>query len=183
MTIEAGPHELFTTRAKPADIGAIVELVNSAYRGDSSRRGWTTEADLIDGTRIDAAGLATVLATPGSAVLVMRAQSGLLGCVQLEQHAPDTAYIGMLTIRPALQASGLGRQLLAAAETFARRELGARHAEMTVISVREELLAWYERRGYVATGETRPFPYNDPAHGVPKDPGLEMVVLRKALAP
>ena len=165
MTIEAGPDELFTTRAKPADVAAIVELVNGAYRGDSSRRGWTTEADLIDGTRIDAAAVEDLLATPGCAVLVLRAQSGLLGCVEVRRRSAGTAYVGMLTVRPALQGSGIGRQMLAAAETYARQEY------------------WYERRGYQPTGELRPFPYEESRFGVPKSPDLRMVVLRKALAP
>ncbi len=183
MTIEAGPDELFTTRAKPADIAAIVELVNSAYRGETSRRGWTTEADLVDGTRIDAGTLEEILAVPGSAVLVLRAQSGLLGCVEVRKKDADTSYVGMLAIRPALQGSGIGRQMLASAETFARHEHGARVVEMTVIEQRVELIAWYERRGYRATGERRPFPYNDERLGIPKSPDLRMVVLSKALAP
>ena len=183
MTIEAGPDELFTTRAKPADVAAIVELVNGAYRGDSSRRGWTTEADLIDGTRIDAAAVEDLLATPGCAVLVLRAQSGLLGCVEVRRRSAGTAYVGMLTVRPALQGSGIGRQMLAAAETDARQEYGAAAVEMTVIEQRVELSAWYERRGYQPTGELRPFPYEESRFGVPKSPDLRMVVLRKALAP
>jgi ribosomal protein S18 acetylase RimI-like enzyme len=182
MTIEAGPDELFTTRAKPTDIGALVALVNSAYRGDSSRRGWTTEADLIDGTRIDAAALEEIIGSPDRAVLVLRAETGLFGCVQIDKRDDETAYVGMLTIRPTLQGSGIGRQLLAAAVTFARAEFGSRVAEMTVIEVREELIAWYERRGYAATGETRPFPYNDERFGVPKTPDLRMIVMQKALA-
>ncbi|MCX7057196.1 MAG: N-acetyltransferase [Proteobacteria bacterium] len=182
MTIEAGPDELFTTRAKAADVAAIVELVNSAYRGDSSRRGWTTEADLIDGTRIDASVLEQILALPDSAVLVLRAQSGLLGCVEVSKKDADAAYVGMLSIRPALQSSGLGRQMLAAAETFARHEFGARFAEMTVIEERLELIAWYERRGYRDTGERRPYPYNDERLGIPKSPQLRMIVMRKTLA-
>jgi ribosomal protein S18 acetylase RimI-like enzyme len=182
MTIEAGPDELFTTRAKPTDVVALAALVNSAYRGDSSRRGWTTEADLIDGTRIDAAALEDIIGSPGQAVLVLRAQTGLFGCVQVEKKDDATAYIGMLTIRPTLQGSGIGRQLLAAAETFACAEYGSQAAEMTVIEVRAELIAWYERRGYVATGETRPFPYNDERFGVPKASDLRMIVMRKALA-
>ena len=182
MTIEAGPDELFTSRAKQADAVALAALINSAYRGDSSRRGWTTEADLIDGTRIDAPALEEIIGSPGKAVLVLRAQTGLFGCVQVERKDAETAYIGMVTIRPTLQGSGIGRQLLAAAETFARAEYGSRATEMTVIEVREELIAWYERRGYVATGETRPFPYHDERFGIPKSPDLRMIVMRKVLA-
>ncbi len=182
MTIEAGPGELFTTRAKPADVAALVALVNGAYRGESSRRGWTTETDLVGGTRIDAEALEETIAAPDRAVLVLRAQSGLLGCVEVQKQDADTAIIGMLTIRPTLQGSGLGRQMLAAAETFAHRDFGARQVELTVISVREELLAWYERRGYLATGEIRPFPYDELRLGVLKMAGLQMTVLRKTLA-
>ena len=183
MTIEAGPDELFTTRARDTDVAAIVELVNGAYRGEGSRRGWTTETDLLDGTRTDASAVAEILAAPDSAILVLRAQSGLLGCVHVEKKHDEVSYVGMLTIRPALQASGIGRQMLAAAETFARHEYGARFVEMTVIDSRVELLAWYERRGYSQTGTIAAFPSHDPRCGIPKVDGLRMLLLRKQLAP
>jgi GNAT superfamily N-acetyltransferase len=186
MTIEAGPDELYTTLANAADVPALVELVNGAYRGDSSRRGWTTETDLVGGQRIDAAALAEILASPDNVLLVLRAQSGLFACAHISRCAAGAAGVaglGLLTVRPALQGSGLGRQMLAAAERYARQHFEARSMEMTVIADREELIAWYERRGYQRSGETRPFPYRDERFGVPKRDGLEMLVLTRQLAP
>jgi GNAT superfamily N-acetyltransferase len=183
MTIEAGPDELYTTQARAADVAALVQLVNGAYRGESSRRGWTTETDLVGGGRIDAAALEEIIGAPDNALLVLRAQSGLFACAHVRRLAGDVACLGLLTVRPALQGSGVGRRMLAAAESYARTQFGARVMEMTVIAEREELIAWYERRGYQATGETRPFPHDDERFGVPKREGLAMVVLRRRLVP
>jgi GNAT superfamily N-acetyltransferase len=183
LTIEAGPDELYTTRARAADVPALVELVNSAYRGDSSRRGWTTEADLVGGLRVDAAALEEIISRPDEALLVLRAGAGPFACAHVRQLGGEVAYVGLLTVRPALQGSGVGRQMLAAAERYAEAEFGARFMEMTVISEREELVAWYERRGYRPTGETRPFPHNEERFGVPKRDDVRLVVLRRQIAP
>ena len=169
-----------------ADAPALAALVNSAYRGDSSRAGWTTEADLLGGQRTDAAKLADVIARGDSCVRLAFTAS-LTACVHIEKilraSEPDAAlgaYVGMMTVAPTAQASGIGRQLLAHAEAFARDEWGARFAEMTVISARHELIDWYVRRGYARTGEHRAFPADDPRFGIPKVP-LEFIVLRKSL--
>jgi GNAT superfamily N-acetyltransferase len=183
VTIEAGPDELYTTRARAADVPALVELVNGAYRGESSRRGWTTESDLVGGQRVDAAMLEELLAAPDQAVLVLRAQSGLFACLHVAKQAADVAVLGLLAVRPALQANGIGRQMLAAAERYAREQFGARFMEMAVLAEREELVAWCERRGYRPTGETRPFARRDGRSGVPKRDGLELQVLRRPIAP
>jgi ribosomal protein S18 acetylase RimI-like enzyme len=179
MTIEAGPDEMFTTKARAEDAEALTDLVNGAYRGDSSRRGWTTEADLLGGQRIDLEGMLALIAAPRQAVLVMRARSGLFACVNVLEKPDHVAYLGMLTVRPALQGSGIGRRMLSAAESYARHEWGSRVMEMTVIDLREELLAWYERRGYRPTGEIRPFPYEDERFGLPKTGDLRMAVLAR----
>lgn len=183
MTIEAGPDELFTTLARAADVPALVQLVNGAYRGEASRRGWTTETDLVGGQRIDAAAVEQAIAAPDSALLVLRAQSGLFSCAHVRRLADGVAGLGLLTVRPALQGSGLGRGMLAAAERYAREHYGARFMELTVIGAREELLAWYERRGYLPTGETRPFPAEEARIGVPRRADLTLVVLRRQIAP
>jgi ribosomal protein S18 acetylase RimI-like enzyme len=158
--------------------------VNSAYRGESSRQGWTTEADYLDGQRTDPATLARDLAaTPGARLLTWRdtPDGPFLGSVWLEPTADGEAcYLGMLTVRPDLQDRGLGRALLAAAEAAAAAA-GARKVRLTVVSIRDTLIAWYRRRGYAPTGETRPFPYGDPLFGEPKRPDLEFVVLEKRL--
>jgi ribosomal protein S18 acetylase RimI-like enzyme len=169
--------------ATPDDLPAIADLVNAAYRGAGAQQGWTTEAGYIDGQRTDVDTLRRDLASqPGARLLAMRdAPDGpLLGCVWLEPAGEATWYLGMLTVRPDLQDRQLGRQLLAAAERFVAG-LGARRIRMTVVNVRDTLIAWYERRGYALTGERLPFPYDDPVFGNPRRPDLEFVVLEKAL--
>lgn len=183
--------------ARGDEAAAVSVLVNSAYRGDSSRAGWTTEADLLGGQRTDPEALHDFIAageTAGDRVLLVHdgaaadaapgapeATTAIDACVQLERR-DDEAYLGMLTVRPTLQTGGLGRRLLVAAERWAATHWGARAVVMTVITQRIELIAWYERRGYRATGETAPFPYGDARFGEPRRPDLHFVVLRKALA-
>jgi len=181
VTIDAGPDELFTTVARETDVPAVVELVNCAYRGEPSRRGWTTEADLLGGQRTDAEAIRSLVTAPDNAILVVRGPSGLKACVHLRKERDGVVHLGMLSVRPALQASMMGRHLLAAAENYSRRQFGARVVEMTVIDVREELIAWYERRGYRRTAELRPFPYGDERFGIPLRTDLRFVVLRRDL--
>ena len=165
--------------ATAADSKALSQLVNSAYRGESSRQGWTTEADLLDGQRTDEISLEKMIAQPGNTILVYRdAEKNLLGCVYLQQKQV-TVYLGMLTVSPSLQGRGIGKELLAASELHARKA-GCRSITMTVISIRHELIDWYKRHGYRETGETQPFPA-DPAFGLPRQ-ALEFIVLEKELA-
>jgi GNAT superfamily N-acetyltransferase len=166
--------------AVPADVDALVTLVNSAYRGTSSKAGWTTEADLLGGQRIDAGMLAELIARPDAQVLVHEIEGEIVACVALE-NGPQGCYLGMLTIRPTLQGAGLGGRLLAAAEQFAQAAFGADSIHMTVIEQRDELIAWYARRGYLPTGEYRAFPYGDPRYGLPKRADLRFAVLHKSL--
>ena len=169
--------------ATAADLPAIVDLVNSAYRGETSRQGWTTEADYLEGQRIDLETLTRDLAeTPGAALFMWRddPDTPLLGTVWLEPAETGVWYLGMLTVRPDLQARRLGRTLLHAAEAVAERK-GARRIRMTVVNIRDTLIAWYGRRGYHPTGETRPFPYGDNRFGDPLRDDLAFTVLEKAL--
>jgi GNAT superfamily N-acetyltransferase len=170
--------------ARPDELAAIAALVNSAYRGEASRQGWTTEADYIEGQRTDAEALAQDLAaTPGARLLVLREgpDATPLGTAWIEPTGEAGVwYLGMLTVRPDLQARGLGRELLAQAEAAAAGE-GAARLRMTVIAIREPLIAWYGRRGYRPTGETRPFPYDDARIGRPLRRDLDFAVLEKAL--
>ena len=171
------------TIATDADLDAIAALVNSGYRGDSSRAGWTTEADFLGGQRTDADALrADLAARPGAVLLALRDEPGgeLLGSVWLEPRGADVWYLGMLTVRPDLQARQLGRTLLAEGERYAQSR-GARRMRLSVITVRDTLIAWYERRGYVRTGETLPFPYGDERFGLPLRDDLRFEVLEKAL--
>ena len=165
------------TPATPADIPALNQLINSAYRGDSSRKGWTTEADLLDGIRTDEAGLLAMLGNPNATILTYTSDNQLIGCVYLEKKGTDL-YLGMLTVSPELQAAGIGRKLLEAAEDRARAQQ-CRAVTMTVIPQRTELIAWYQRRGYHPTGQTQPFP-TGPQFGLPKEP-LSFIVLEKVM--
>jgi ribosomal protein S18 acetylase RimI-like enzyme len=168
--------------ATDADVDAIAALVNAAYRGESSRAGWTTEADYLDGQRTDPERLrAELAAKPGAVLLALRDDDGaLIGSVWLEPRGVDAWYLGMFTIRPDLQSRGLGRTLLDEAERFARSR-GARRMQMTVIQLRAPLIAWYERLGFRATGETVPFPYGDERSGIPLRDDLQLLLYEKRL--
>ena len=159
--------------ARPDDVEGLLELVHSAYRGDASRAGWTTEADLIDGSRTDAEELHELLPD----LLVATDGDDLVGCCALTVRG-DRGYFGTFAVRPTLQGGGVGSALLTAAEDRARA-LGLRAVEMTVLSARTELLAYYDRRGYVDTGQTRPFPYGVERNGRPRRDDLEFVLLEK----
>ena len=168
--------------ATAGDVDAIVALVNSAYRGDSSRAGWTTEADILGGQRTDAGEISRLVAQDESAILLCWRAGELVGSLHLERVDDATAYMGMLVIKPVLQGQGLGRSVMAEAEHFARVEWGASRMQIQVITLRHELIAYYERRGYRRTGETRPFPAEDPRFGLPKVEGLMFEVLEKNLS-
>lgn len=163
-----------------ADGPAITTLVNSAYRGESSRAGWTTEEHLLDGQRTDAEAIAEIIASPDQWIWLAFDQGRLIGSMQLAREK-DKIYLGMLTVSPPLQGQGVGRALLEKAEEIARNQLGAKAVRMTVISVRDELIAYYERRGYRRTGETKPFPMDDTRFGLPKRRDFHLVVLEKTL--
>lgn len=170
--------------ATPGDIEAIVALTESAYRGDASRAGWTTEADLLDGQRTDAPAVAALLARNDVRLLLAEQEGLLLASCVLERlsgtHAGD-AYFGMFSVRPDRQGHGTGRALLAEAERIARTEWRCPAMRMTVIDARTELIAWYQRRGYRRTGEHKAFPYGDARFGVPKRDDLRFEWLVKAL--
>lgn len=167
--------------ATPVDIDAIVALVTSAYRGDASRAGWTTEADLLDGNRIDPEVLRTDLERSRSRVLLAEADGGLQACAHVADE-DGAGYFGMFAVRPGLQGGGLGKQLLAECERIARDEWQLPVMRMTVIDVRDELIAFYERRGYRRTGVRKPFPYGDERFGVPLRDDLRFEILEKPLA-
>ena len=161
-----------------ADLPEAVALINASYRGESSRRGWTHEADYIDGERTTLAELrADLAANDGANLYVARdeAPGPLLGCVWLERRDETTWYLGLLTVRTDLQAKQLGRAMLSEAEALVRTAGGA-VVGMTVVHVRDSLIAWYQRRGYRLTGETLPYPYGGPVRD-----DLHFVVLEKRL--
>jgi GNAT superfamily N-acetyltransferase len=157
-----------------------VDLVTSAYRGDASRAGWTTEADFLDGNRIDPDILRHDIARPRSRVLLAERDGDLLACAHLAEEN-GAGYFGMFSVRPALQGGGVGKHLLAEAERIAREEWRLPVMRMTVIDIRNELIAFYERRGYRRTGIYKPFPHGDARFGIPKRDDLRFEVLEKPL--
>ena len=167
--------------ATAEDTEALHALIHSAYRGDSARRGWTHEADLLDGQRTDPEALAATLADPRQLILVARDGAALSGCIALTDKGDGLAYIGLVTVDPRQQSNGIGRRLLDAAEHAGQVNFAAARAEMAVIAQRTDLIAWYERRGYRLTGERRPFPATDPRFGLPRRDDLDFVVLEKSL--
>ncbi|RVT94575.1 GNAT family N-acetyltransferase [Sphingomonas crocodyli] len=162
------------TIATDTDLAEVVALANLAYRG-GDHAGWTRE-DYIGGDRTTVDELrADIAAKPEARLMLLRDGGTLLGTVWIEPAGEGAWYLGLLTVRPDLQAGGIGRRLLEGAEDAARA-LGGRTMRMTVVHIRDTLIAWYQRRGYALTGETLPFPYGDP----PRD-DLSFVVLEKAL--
>jgi len=166
--------------AEPADVEMIVALVNSAYRGLSSRAGWTTEADLLDGQRTDSGEIAHLVGSNDSFFLLCQRGDEIIGSVHLERIGTTAAYMGMLVVKPVLQGKGLGKVFVREAELAAQTRWDTARIQMQVLTLRHELIAYYERLGYRRTGEFRPFPV-DPRYGIPKVAGLRFEVLEKAL--
>lgn len=171
--------------ATPQDATELSRLVNSAYRGDSSRQGWTTEADFLDGQRTDPGWIEEDIAKPGVTILCLRSDGAgpILACVALQlftDEAGRACYLGMLSVNPTLQAGGIGKQLMESAEAFARAQ-GATRMTLGVIQLRHSLMEWYERRGYRRTGATHPFPYGDERFGIPRRDDLHFVLFEKTL--
>ncbi len=166
------------SKAVISDAQSLNTLVNSAYRGDSSRQGWTTEADLLDGSRTSPELLEEILSKNDTTILKYTEQGTLLGCVELRRDA-GKLYLGMLTVAPNLQGRGIGKILLKAAEDEAKA-IACKAIYMTVISNRTELIDWYKRHGYSETGERKPFNLPDERWGIPKLK-LEFIVLEKLI--
>lgn len=166
--------------ATHGDVDAIVALVESAYRGDASRAGWTTEADFLDGRRTGADDVIAQIKRPHSRILLAESDDKLLACahVAIENGA---GYFGMFSVCPNLQNAGIGNAVLAEAERIAREAWKLTSMRMTVIDIRTELIAWYERRGYRRTGIFKPFPYGDERFGIPKRTDLRFEILEKIL--
>jgi len=161
--------------AGAADLPRLHPVIERAYRGDSARQGWTHEADLLSGERIDRDTLEALIADRQALLLIAERGEVPLGCVSLTARGDGLVYLGLLCVDPERQAGGIGKAIIAAAERMSKDQLGADRIEMTVIDSRVELIAYYERRGFARTGEQRPFP-------VAVDPPITMVVLEKSVA-
>ncbi|KZV92432.1 GNAT family protein [Exidia glandulosa HHB12029] len=166
--------------ATPEDIDTIVALVTSAYRGESSRAGWTNEADLVAGIRITPAMVRADMERERSSIILLERDGQLIACGHVADE-DGAGYLGMFSVQPGLQGGGIGKLVLAEAERIVRDELGLKIMRMTVVDVREELIQFYERRGYARTGKFKPFPYDDERFGVPLRPDLKFVVMEKSL--
>jgi GNAT superfamily N-acetyltransferase len=174
---------MFLARATEYDYAAIVDLTNLAFRGVGPSAGWNSEADFIEGQRLTESLLREDLAAkPDALLLTCRndPHGELLGTVWLEPKRDGVWYLGLLTIRPDLQKKQMGRTLLALAEDFAKQH-GACRIRMKVVNVRTTLIAWYQRRGYLLTAETEPFPYGDQRFGRPLRDDLSFVLLEKEI--
>jgi len=166
------------TKATIEDVSALNKLINSAYRGESSKKGWTTEANILEGKRTTEGELMEILQDKKNSLLKYSENDQILGCVLLKEK-DNELYLGMLTVSPELQNSGIGKKLMQQAEVFAS-DLGLPKIVMTVISVREELISWYKRKGFVDTGLREPFPKSDVFSQTTKEP-LEFMVLEKRI--
>lgn len=166
-------------KAVAEDIASLNTLINSAYRGEFSKKGWTTEAHLLEGSRTTEAELLEIIQDDSNTILKYSDNGKIIGCVLLKAKANEL-YLGMLTVSPDLQNSGVGKKLLQEAEVFAA-EMHLPKIIMTVISVREELIAWYKRNGYVDTGAREPFPVSDVFNPTTQE-DLEFMVLEKVVS-
>lgn len=178
--MESRTLELVFRQAQVADSARIVGLVNSAYRGESGKQGWTTEADLLDGQRTDSREIAALLTVADSMIVLAEYQHELVASVHLEKH-PAGAYLGMLAVKPAMQGRGIGKRLLRECEKLAQQQWQAEKMLMTVITLRHELTEFYGRFGYLRTGRILPFPTGE-QFGIQKVPGLLLEYLEKPLA-
>jgi ribosomal protein S18 acetylase RimI-like enzyme len=165
-------------RATLADVSAIVALVESAYRGDASRAGWTTEADFLEGRRTDDDDVKTCIER--GMILLAEDNGAIVACANVAEE-DGAGYFGMFSVSPTKQGGGIGSRVLAEAERIVRDEWKLPVMRMTVIDIREELAAFYVRRGYIRTGLKKPFPYGDERFGVPKRADLQFEILEKTL--
>lgn len=168
-------------QAQCVDIDDIIQLVESAYRGESSRQGWTTEADLLDGGRTFKEEVSSIISEADNKIILVEEVKQLRASVHIKKLTKNRAYIGMLAVSPAKQNQGIGKALLNYIEKLVVEKFKCSEIEMTVIRQRQELIAWYEKRGYQLTGEARDFPYGDERYGIPKRDDLVLEVLLKQL--
>ncbi len=169
--------------AQVSDTPVICALVNAAYRGETSRAGWTTEADLLTGVRTSERTIQALIESEHACILLGEEAGGVVAsCICLERHSEqlETVHLGMIAVSPLLQNRGYGKTMILAAEKLARAQWKAEKAEMMVISLREELIAFYQRLGYGPTGKTVPFPHQ-PDMWQAQVQNMQLIVLQKVL--
>lgn len=158
MTLADG---LLVRRAARADAAPLKTLIESGYRGDSARRGWTHEADIVENERIAMDDLCAMLGDPSTHFLIAEDAGKAIGCIAVTDKGHGRAYFGLLCVDPARQSNGLGSRLIEAAEERAR-SFGASVMEISVFENRAELIVMYQRKGYCDTGRRDPFPTPQP---------------------
>lgn len=173
--------KLIFRQADSSDIEAIIRLVESAYRGESSRQGWTTEADLLDGGRTFTEEVSAIIAAPDNKIILLEDAVQLLATVHIKKLTNSRAYLGMFAVLPSKQNRGIGKALLNYVENLAVTKWQCGEMELSVIRQRQELIGWYEKKGYQMTGEVREFPYGDERYGIPKREDLVLEVLVKSI--
>lgn len=168
------------TTAGVQDARELNVLINAAYRGEESKKGWTTEAEILGGLRIDERTLKAMLTQGEGTIIKYSGSDGeILGTVYLEVKKP-ALYLGMFAVSPLSQSKGIGKALLSFAEDFALPH-GCDRITLTVISVREELIDWYKRHGYVPTGHSISFEDIEGRFGDPKVDAIDLIEMHKML--
>lgn len=166
--------------ATESDISDIVQLVESSYRGDLSKQGWTTESEFIKGQRTDEREVKEHIMAKDSVIILCFDKELLVASVQIKKLHKKT-YLGMFAVLPERQSAGIGRLLMQQAENYGRNEWHSESVVMLVITIRTELIQWYLRQGYRKTGKFKPFPYNEPRFGLPQRDDLMLEMLEKKL--
>lgn len=161
-----------------SDVPELVRLVNSVYRGDPNNLGWTNEAGILDGQRVDTQMMSEMITTPDSVVLKAVQNQQLVACVHLQKKT-NQVLLSMLSVSLQVQQGGLGKKMMEQCEHFVQKHWGLRQIYLKVINTRQELIAYYERRNYRLTGKVEDFPYNNEKFGLPKVTGLKLLEMMK----
>ena len=159
-----------------ADVPSLAILIERAYRGPEAAKGWTNESALLTGPRSSPAEIEALIRAKDSRFVTARHGDRLVGCALIQKHG-EGAYFGMFAIDPDIQGGGLGKAVVARCEEAVRELWSAKYLRMTVISLRDKLIAWYERRGFIQTGEHEPFPFDSATGALRTD--FDLTVLQK----
>jgi ribosomal protein S18 acetylase RimI-like enzyme len=158
--------ELKLDYAFPGHAWEISRLVNSVYRGENSKKGWTTEADLLEGIRITVNKILELIGKKNNEILLAVTDDKIIGCVHLEK-INKKCHLGMLSVDVNYQKEGIGKYLMNESEKYAKEVFRCGEMEMKVIGQRKELIEYYIRQGYKLMGEKENFSLNT-HFGAPK---------------